>query len=193
MKSSKKYHFISSIDILWVSLNPTQQAIDEKAIFGNSNGLWNIYRKAGFIHEFTSNIKPNKMQNTIYDNKIGTDYNMEHKDLLPHIIETDSKLVNPTINDVHVFIEEIKLNTPKIIGLMGQKVVDAFHKAYPELKSWDQMKGEFGQMGVLDIDGILVPVFKLPFPVNNSIPNKHEHYKLLKNAIDNILSFKKAC
>ena len=192
MKSIKKYQVILSIDILWVSLNPTQQAIDEKAIFGNSNGLWNIYRRAGLIHESTFRIEPNKMQETIYNRKVGTDYNMEHLDLLPHIIETDSKLVKPTINDVYVFIENIKLNPPKVIALMGQKVVDAFHKAYPEIKSWNQTKGKFGQIGVLDIGGILVPVFKLPFPVNNSTPNKDEHYKLVKNAVDSLLSLKKA-
>jgi hypothetical protein len=191
-KSRKKYQLISFIDILWVSLNPTQQAISEKAIFGNSNGLWNIYRKAGLIHETTCSIAPNNMQETIYVRKIGTDYNMEHLDLLPHIIETDSNLVNPTIKDVYVFIEKIKCNPPKVIALMGQKVVDAFHKAYPELKSWKKMKGKFGQIGELNIDGVLVPVFKLPFPVNNSIPNKHEHYKLVKNAVDSLLSLKKA-
>ena len=183
------YNFLSysnnSVDILWVSLNPTQQAINDGAIFSNSNGLWNIYRKAELIYEESKNIKPIKMQELIYIKKQMTDYNMEHVDLLPHIIETDSSLVKPTVSDVKLLIDEIKDNPPTAIALMGQKLVDIFHQTFPnQLKSWKAMESVFGLMGEIEINGKKVAVFKLPFPVNNSIPKKYKHYRIVKDFID---------
>ena len=99
---------------------------------------------------------------------------------MPLIYETDSKKVKPEIGSASQLLKEVpSICKAKKIGLLGQKVVDAFAKDFG-LKSWSKLKvinglRQFGKIG--DIANI--EIYAMPFPVNNKIPQKHNYYKML--------------
>jgi hypothetical protein len=105
-------------------------------------------------------------------------------DLLPLITETDSKkLIVPQNSAKKLFNSTANLKNSKKIALLGQKVVDSFAKDY-ELTSWRKIrvnggKRQFGKIGVIEIEKKEIEIFAMPFPVNNSIKNKHEIYSTL--------------
>jgi hypothetical protein len=107
-------------------------------------------------------------------------------DLLPYTIETDSKKVKVTLGSAEELFKICpNLKSAKRIGLMGQKVVNAFVKDFDHLKKWKVQKfsseDHFGKMGEIYIDGNWIEIYAMPFPVNNSIRDKHHIYRRLKS------------
>lgn len=71
----------------------------------------------------------------------------------------------------------------KKIALLGEKVVNAFAKEF-NLINWDDMKkkgsqNRFSEIGEITINNNKIKIFAMPFPINNSIKDKHEYYKKL--------------
>ena len=64
---------------------------------------------------------------------------------------------------------------------MGQKVVDAFAKDFSKgtILKWKDEKAKYGScIGTIEIDNCTAAVYKVPFPVNNNIEDRHLYYRL---------------
>lgn len=167
-------------DIVLIALNPTEEAIQNGAVFSRDNGLWNVLSRAGLIFD-VSHIQLELRAKEVFQDQKHSNKKIGIADLLSDVFETDSTKVKVAKGTAKEFVnDQLVSKKVKRIALMGQKVVDAFHGDYNYLKSWRSIPtvdGEkaFGKIG--DIDNI--EVYAMPFPVNNSIKDKHKFFKLL--------------
>ena len=63
---------------------------------------------------------------------------------------------------------------------MGQKVVDAFAKDFSKgtILKWKDENAKYGScIGTIEIDNCTVAVYKVPFPVNNNVKDRHIYYR----------------
>jgi hypothetical protein len=168
--------------IVLVGLNPTKEAIEQKAVFCNSNAFWNVLVKSGLLH--SSILKVPKKQRAIeaFQNQGYSHTTVGFADLLPLESETDSKKVKIPLNVAHNFIHNSQnIRTAEKLVLMGQKVANAFAKQYG-LTKWENLPivdgvKQFGSIGTIAMDGQKIEIIAVPFPVNNSIKDKPAIYK----------------
>lgn len=173
--------------LVFIALNPTEEAIKNKAVFSRDEGFWNVLINAGIIKNTIQQLELKERAKAIFFKKshIHTEFALGFADLLPLIKETDSKKVKVHFNAAkELFDSSPNLRHAKRIALLGQKVVDSFAKEYDLIK-WNKIetgadgKKQFGFIGKITIDNKNIEVYAMPFPVNNSIANKHEFYKKL--------------
>jgi hypothetical protein len=171
-------------DIVFIALNPTEEAIKNGAVFSRDKAFWNILVKSGILAESLNEVPlTDRAKEVCSEGKHLTNWNIGIADLLPHIIETNSKNVKiPKGSATELFDSEPNLQNAQKIVLLGKKVTKGFSNDFPQLDNRDSLtnsKGikDFGSIGTIEINGNKIEVYSMPFPVNNNIPNKHDIYK----------------
>jgi len=180
-----------------IGLNPTEEAIANKAVFSRDNAFWNILTKAGLIKDVSVSgvklcdvpLKDRAIEVFEKQNFKLNGYTAGFADLLPLVSEKFSKKVNiPLGSTIDLFKSSPNLQNAKKIVLMGQKVVDGFAQDYKSLKKWRDMplnsngSKSYGHIGNIVVNGNVIQVYAMPFPVNNNIKNKHIIYNSVLNA-----------
>jgi hypothetical protein len=167
--------------LVLIALNPTEEALENNAVFSRDEGFWNLLRDAGLIYD-VSEVPLSKRATEVFCEQKHSTKKIGFADLLPLVYETDSKKVKPEKGSAIKLLKEVSsICKAKKIGLLGQKVVDAFANDYCKLTKWKDIKvinGErqFGKIGNIDN----IEIYAMPFPVNNKIPQKHHIYKMLQ-------------
>jgi hypothetical protein len=171
-------------DIVFIALNPTALAIENGALFSRDESLWNILINAGILKESIKQVDLKlRMQQVCEENKhTVNNLKIGIADLLPFVVETDSKKVKTKKGDAEeLFKLNPQLRSAQKIVLLGQKVVDGFRKYFPHLKSWAELKNsngerDFGCIGSIKMGSHEIKVYGMPFPSTNNIPDKHTIY-----------------
>lgn len=173
-------------DLVFIALNPTQEAVDNNAVFSRDEGFWNLLISASIISESIKKVKLKERAKEAFQEQKHSNIKIGFTDLLP-VIETDSKKVIVPLDAARFLIETApNLKYAKCIALLGQKVVNSFSKDYG-LMSWEVLKKEnnqnrFGRIGKITIGDNTIEIYAMPFPVNNNIKNKEVYYsKLIQN------------
>jgi|GEM_PF-1514792 len=172
-------HIPQDADVLFTGLNPTRQALRDGALFSHDRSFWNLLERAGF-YAGTGNIPAAEMYPLLVAGKLDEHLKIGLADLLPHIDEQHAANVRVELEFVHAYVQEAARKKVKRIGLMGDKVARAFAKAYPQL-AYNSIQNKQNFMGRLVIGNHTITFYSLPFPNNNSIPNKDEYYRNLNN------------
>jgi hypothetical protein len=171
-------------DIVLIALNPTEEAIKNRAVFSRDSAFWNLLQRADIISD-VSDVPLPKRAIEVFKKQKFSNIRLGFADLLPLVIETDSRNVNVTAGTANIFVKShLQRNKVKKIALMGQKVVDGFCQDYPDLMSWNaipMLNGEkdYGYIGNITFKNEIIRVYAMPFPVNNNISNKHIFYNRL--------------
>jgi hypothetical protein len=171
-------------DIVFIALNPTKDAIKNGAVFSRDKAFWNILVKSGILAESLNEVPLiDRARVVCSEGKHLTNWNIGIADLLPHVIETNSKNVKiPNGSATELFDSEPNLQNAKKIVLLGKNVTEGFRRDFPQLESWDSLSNstgikDFGSIGTIEMNGNKIKVYSMPFPVNNNIPAKHDIYK----------------
>jgi hypothetical protein len=192
-------------DLVLIGLNPTEEAIANKAVFSRDNAFWNILIKAGIIDE-QSTITGVKLSDVPLNDRATEVFQKQHyqldglitgfADLLPLISEKFStKVVVPLGAAKDLFKTATNLKNSKKIILMGQKVVDGFAQDYKSLTKWNDIPltksgtKDFGHIGDIVIENNPIKVFAMPFPVNNNVKDKHDLYKSVLETDTKMMGF----
>lgn len=172
-------------ELVFIALNPTKEAIENNAVFSKNESFWNLLIKAEIIKAEIKKKKLNERAKLVFSSMKYSNKKLGFADLLPFISETDSKKVKVENGSAKNLFEAMdNLKSAKRIALLGQKVVDSFAKDF-DLKKWEDLDVKngvrfFGKIGEIKMDNNnSIEVFAMPFPVNNSIANKHEIYSIL--------------
>jgi hypothetical protein len=172
------------LDVVFVALNPTEEAKLNGAVFSTDRGFWNILEKAGLISKKANKYPLQEMANIVFRDKNSehVNYSMGFADLVEDCYEKNSKNVKILKGTaIHLAENLIRNHHAKKIVLMGQKVVDAFAKDFPKgtILKWKNEKAQYGScIGTIEIDNCTAAVYKVPFPVNNNIEDRHLYYRL---------------
>lgn len=176
--------YLSSIkEVVLVGLNPTEQALKHKAVFCQTNGLWEIIKH--------SNLMPNGI---IYDeihlstevdgkykyfaNKIfGIKTNLGYLDLAPDVYEKKSKDVKVSQQQRDALWLKLSMTNVKKIGLLGKRVT---RELYPNLKKSKFSYGKIDEKK--QIGKNQVEVYCIPFP--ETVPIKKEDKIRLYNIVN---------
>ncbi|MGZ2369505.1 uracil-DNA glycosylase family protein [Ancylomarina sp. YFZ004] len=175
--------FDGNIDIALIALNPTKEALENGAVFSRDRGFWNVLERSGLTQD-TKHVNLKDLAKEVFLEHKHSNLNVGFADLLPHIDETDSSKVKVEIGYAKQLAGKLAKHKTKKVALLGQKVVDAFAREYPNLKNWRAIKTKdgkkkFGVIGSIKVDGHEMELWAMPFPVNNSIKNKHNDYRRL--------------
>jgi hypothetical protein len=171
-------------DIVLIALNPTEDAINNGAVFSRDNAFWNLLHRAGIITS-VSHVPLPKRATEVFKKQMHSKIKLGFADLLPFVIETDSSNVSVPKGSASLLVKRhIQINKVKKIALMGQKVVDGFCLDYPDLLSWNAIpvvggEKDYGHIGKIIYGEKSIDVYAMPFPVNNSIRDKHIYYTRL--------------
>jgi hypothetical protein len=171
-------------DLVLIALNPTKEAIENKAVFSRDKAFWNLLTEAGIIDD-VSHIKLKERAVEVFEKQNHCKVKLGFADLLPFVDETNSRKVKVHKNAAKVLFEQNpNLKNAKKIALLGQKVVDGFALVFTNLKKWKDIeiienKKQFGKIGSIEINNNSIEVYAMPFPINNSIPDKSDIYKKL--------------
>ena len=166
--------------LVLIALNPTEESLRNNAVFSRDEGFWNLLRDAGLIND-VKNVPLSKRAKEVFGEQKHSAQKIGFADLLPLTFETDSTKVNaPKGSAIKLFNEVPNIVKAQKIGLMGEKVVNAFARDFG-LKSWSKLEvikglSQFGKIG--DIGKI--EIYGMPFPINNNIAEKHLFYKMLQ-------------
>jgi len=176
----------SDPELVFIALNPTEEAIANKAVFSRDNAFWNVLKDAEIIEEGILEVPLIDRAKAVFQDGKHTKMRVGFADLLPLIIETDSKKVKVPRNAARDMLEKSKyLKDAKRLALLGQDVVDSFAKDFNNLKKWREIplkngERQFGLIGTIELAGNEIEVFAMPFPVNNSsVKDKHRFYQIL--------------
>lgn len=170
--------------LVLIALNPTKEAIENKAVFSRDEAFWNLLISAGILKSTIKDLDLKKRASAAFLTQKYSDCRIGFADLLPLIDETDSKKVKVPKGSVEELFRTMpNLKKAKRIALLGQKVVDAFCKEYKLIK-WKEIpkmgdKKLFGSIGKIEIAGNEIEIFAMPFPVSNNITEKHKFYSKL--------------
>ena len=170
------------LDIVFVALNPTEEAKLNGAVFSTDRGFWNILEKAGLITKKANEYPLQEMANIVFRDKNSehVNYSMGFADLVEDCYEKNSKNVKILKGTAIKLAENlIRNHHAKKIVLMGQKVVDAFAMDYPKntILKWNHEDADYGScIGKIEIDNFTTSVYKVPFPVNNNVEDRHLYY-----------------
>ncbi len=173
-------------DLVLIALNPTIEAIENGAVFSRDKGFWNVLHRAEIIRNVGAIPLERRAMEVFHDQK-HSDLKLGFADLLPFLIETNSKKVKVPKDSARDLMENTpNLQKAKRIALLGKKVIDGFASDYNGLKMWkdiDVIDGvkQFGSIGTIRLGTHVIELFAMPFPVNNNIQNKHIFYQMLRN------------
>jgi len=172
-------------ELVFIALNPTEEALNNKAVFSRDNAFWNLLEKAGILENSILKVDLKDRAKEAFLDQKHSKKKFGFADLLPQVYETDSNKVKIPKDAVsHLLTTTPHLKETKKIALMGQKVVDAFARNFEGIKKWKNIpvigsKRQFGCIGSIIFDGNEIELFAMPFPVNNNVKNKHEYYASL--------------
>lgn len=170
-------------DLVLIALNPTEEAIKNKAVFSTNEAFWNLLQRAGLIEE-VSHLPLAKRAVEVFELNNFSSYKLGFADLLPFVKEKNSNKVKVHENAAKELVDVLEIKEVKKIALLGQKVVDSFAREYEGIKSWSQIEivnglRQFGKIGEISLKMNTIEVFAVPFPVNNSIKDKYIYYENL--------------
>ena len=161
-------------DIVLVGLNPTEEAIQNGAVWSTTRHIWNILQDSGITNN-TDEFDVKSLAERIFQNGECCEIRLGIADLVEDNYSKSSKHVKPLNKNVSDLLNTLAKKKVKKVGLMGQKVVDAFGKFTKE-KKWKNTF--FGKMYSVKIGNNELHIYKLPFPTG-MIPDKAEKYKTL--------------
>ena len=174
----------NNADIVFIALNPTEDAIRNQALFSRDEAFWNILIKSKILNEAIKDVPLKDRVNIVCRSFMLTNGNLRIgiADLLPFVVETDSKKVNvKKHNAMNLFEINPQLKTAKKLVLLGEKVVNGFHSDFPTLTKWRDIKivndiRDYGEIGTITVDNMSIKCYAMPFPTNNNIPEKPKFY-----------------
>ncbi len=139
----------SEKDIVFVGLNPTQEAIKNNAVFCKDSSFWNVLKKAHLIRSYPT-LK--KCANEIFDKENAEycdQFRLGFVDLVKNDTSKKSKNVKPSDNDVKILFKSLYQvcpdSKPLKVAIMGLKVLDAIVAYFNNEKdcSWQKAHNEF--------------------------------------------------
>ncbi len=174
----------NNADVVFIALNPTESAIHNQALFSRDEAFWNILIKADFLDAAIKKIPLKNRVTIVCEEQKFTKNNIiiGIADLLPNIVETDSKKVKVEKHKVkELFDLNPQLKKAKKIVLLGEKVVNSFNSYFLTLKKWHEIKiidgiRDYGDIGNIRIENQEIKCYAMPFPTNNNIPEKPKFY-----------------
>jgi hypothetical protein len=169
-------------EIVFVGLNPTEQALKHNSVFCQTATFWNILEQSG-IYPNMSTIKKHDdlaggrykdFAQIVFCGKLG------FKDLVEDVFEKKANKVRVQKHHVEQLIRDIDSTSIKKLVLLGKGVFDSFQK-HVNIANSDSSKIEYGRVGVITLSSEGgkrdVEVFCMPFPETSPIPNKANYYK----------------
>jgi hypothetical protein len=171
-------------ELVLIALNPTEEAIANNSVFSRDEAFWNLLIQANILKVDVKNIDLKCRAKRVFQFQESTNIRLGFADLLPLEIEKKSNNVKiPKDAAISLLNSCENLQKTKKIALLGEKVVNAFAKEF-NLINWDDMKkkgsqNRFSEIGEITINNNKIKIFAMPFPINNSIKDKHEYYKKL--------------
>lgn len=194
MKNWQSNYLKGAKDIVFVALNPTEEANKQRAVFCTHVTFWNILLKAGLITHIpeTDGDAPYKnCASEIFEQGLHSKFKIGFADLVEDCLEKKSSNVKVSNEHVERLIERLNPAKPKKIVLLGNKVSRSFTGKFPHLKQeWKSLSESnkridwegkriinYGRLGLIEIDNQMVEVFVMPFPETSPLPKKHEFFK----------------
>ena len=181
-------------EIVFVALNPTEEAIENNAVFCKTVTFWRILKDAGFA---VSVVK--EEGDAPYKNMAASVFNKNtiygFIDLVEDCHEKKSNNVSINRSHIQIFKNKLqKINCKKIV-ILGHKIAQVFSNYFNLKEEWDSLlknpikqysnSGKlkeyrnYGYLGDIEIDANKIKVYVVPFPETSSIKNKSEYYKLV--------------
>ena len=174
------YPFVRhGLDVLFVGLNPADTSSRKGHYFSTNPSFWNQLYDSGLI---TSPVNMNIADNVVFGsskiNANGWEYGVT--DLINFHVESDSRAVNPTIQNCMDLKQTIINNKPKVVVLLHSKVIKRFVKDF-----LGKENVKYGNLGKL-VDESDTVFFNVPFPHGNAITSeaKVELYKQVKETLE---------
>lgn len=164
MKPSTLIPFLRhNLDILFVGLNPAGGSSDRGHYFSVNQSLWNQLYDSGLI---TERIDKSEADVTVFGSTLINRNNWSYgiTDLLPHIAESNSRVIKPSTQDCSRLKSEIVKYRPKTVILLHGKVLDSF-LGYLGLDVPGANTGKLDRL----IDGSESMFFNIAFPHGNGI------------------------
>lgn len=162
-------------DIVFVGLNPTEEAKKNNAVFSERNTFWKILKEAGLIDKYPEDLT--KCADAVF----GVEKNLGYADLVPGCTAKKSSNVKIPANAVSTLLEKIEKTEAKKVVLLGHKVAEAFVKELGLSKEWEELKKhkDYGYLGKgkYPKTGSEFDVYVMPFPETAPVPEKSKFYK----------------
>jgi G:T/U-mismatch repair DNA glycosylase len=174
-KSNLKPFLRNNLDILFVGLNPAKGSSDNRHYFSVNQAFWNQLYNSGLI---TKPVDKMVADNIIFGsnafNLNGCNYGIT--DLITEIAESDSKKINPSVNDVKRLIELIDKYKPKIAVILHGKVLSNLFNYLGKTKPTSN-QGFVGKI-LPNADTLF---YAIAFPHGNAISSdkKIKNYRLI--------------
>ena len=151
------------LDILFVGLNPAGGSSVKGHYFSVNQALWNQLHDSGLI---TERIDKSEADMTVFGSTLINRNNRSYgiTDLLPHIAESDSRIIKPSVQDCSRLKNEIVKYSPKAVILLHGKVLESF-LGYLKCNNPGSNTGKLGKL----INGRESMFFNIAFPHGNGI------------------------
>ena len=183
MEGSNLVPFVrEGLDILFVGLNPANGSDDNGHYFSVNQAFWNQLFGAGLITEDVDKLSADdEIFRKNEKNYKGWFYGIT--DLVPNVVNSNGKDVNPSADDCESLKELIKKSSPKVVVLLHGTVKDKF-LAYMGVK-FD--KNKYGKIGRI-IENCSTMFYAVPFPHGNNIEKetKIRYYEEIKEYLESV-------
>lgn len=154
------------LDILFVGLNPAKGSSQNKHYFSVKQSFWEQLYYSGLIT--TSVDKSNADDKIFGSNRYNyNNWNYGITDLITEVAESDSRKVNPSIDDCIRLEREILFYKPRTVVLLHGKVIKYFFR-YLALSKPLANTGKLGKI-ISDSNTVF---FNIAFPHGNAITNE---------------------
>jgi G:T/U-mismatch repair DNA glycosylase len=181
-KSNLKPFLRNNLDILFVGLNPAKGSSDNRHYFSVNQAFWNQLYDSGLI---TQSIDKMVADEIIFgNNKFNlNEFNYGITDLITEFAESDSKKINPSVNDVKRLINVIEKYKPKIAVILHGKVLLHLFNYLSKAKPTSN-QGFVGEI-LLNSDTLF---YAIAFPHGNAISSdkKIKNYRLIHKRLMSI-------
>jgi G:T/U-mismatch repair DNA glycosylase len=185
---------LSNKDILFVGLNPTEQAKKHNAVFCQTPEFWKLLSAAGYFDKVTFDKLWKKAEIDKKINKgvkndgrykefapvcFGTETRIGYCDLIPDCFEKKSNKVEVMSMDVMRLLEKLSPSNIKKIGLLGKQVAKKFMKHASHNERSVKGAVSYGYLDTIEINGNMIEVYCLPFPTTTPMKteDKIKEYK----------------
>lgn len=166
-----------NLDLLFVALNPPNQSNSNGHFFSGKQSLFykQLYQSGLIITVVDKSVADDLVFGSNRINYKGMQFGVV--DLIPQLVETNSRKVKFTKDDVHQLIDKIRENEPRIVCIIHSKVKNEIEKLLNK-------KLDYGYCGRV-IDDCDTEFYCNYFPNGNSISSqkKLSIYELIKEAL----------
>lgn len=168
METSRlKPYLKSSLDILFVGLNPATGSSRNGHYFSVNSAFWNQLYESGLIIRKVHKISADDVVfGTTEVNCNGWSYGIT--DLVPTLAESDSRKVKPGPKHCASLIEDIVVFQPKVVILLHSQVRRALSQYLSLPEPLD------GKLGRWSSEHINTEFFAIPFPHGNAISSSYK-------------------